>query len=240
VVHVERLVIAVALLSFAFGGYFWIGTSTDPAAAASLATPIDAWIPFIPESLYVYALAYVLITLPMFVVDSPALFRRMALAYATMVAVCLVCFRFFPVSGAELRPAIEGVEASEFVLWGLRMNYALDPPMNLFPSLHLAGATIAALAAGKARRAYGVIGWVAVSAVAVSVCTVKQHFWVDAAAGVALALGVHAVFLRSYEVPPNECAGRGTASLAGFFTLVAAAYGALYVAYRLGFEPWLG
>ena len=79
-----------------------------------------------------------------------------------IVTVCLLCFEFFPVSGAELRPDLAKVEASPFVMWGLRLNYGLDPAVNLFPSLHLAGAGIAAMSAGRARRSYGWLGGTAV------------------------------------------------------------------------------
>jgi len=240
VVHLERIGIAVVLLTIAFGGYFWIGHTTDPASAATLATPLDAAIPFVPESIWIYAAVYGMIALPIFVVESPALFRRIALAYVAIVATCLACFWFFPVSSAGLRPPLDGVEASAFVLWGLHLNYALDPPVNLFPSLHVAGAAIAALAAGRVRRAWGVGGWVAVAAVSVAVCTVKQHFWVDAAAGIALAGVSHAAFVRPFAVPPGERAGRGPASLAAFAAFLAALYLALYGAYRAGFEPWAG
>jgi membrane-associated phospholipid phosphatase len=234
VVHLERLAVAVAMLLYAFGGYFWIGATVDPTSATTLATPLDARIPFVPESIYVYASVYLLIALPIFVIDSPALFRRAALAYAAIVTFCLLCFRFFPVSGAELRPALAAVEASPFVLWGLRLNYGLDPPVNLFPSLHVAGATIAAFAAGRARAAYGALAGVLVAAVVVAVCTIKQHYWVDAAAGVALAAAAWAALLRPYALPPGERAARGPASLAAFAGLLVAVYGLLYLAYRAG------
>jgi membrane-associated phospholipid phosphatase len=236
VVHLERLAIAIAMLLYAFGGYFWIGATVEPASAATLATALDARIPFVPESIYVYASVYLLIALPIFVIDSRALFRRTALAYAVIVTVCLLCFRLSPVSGAALRPDLADVQASPFVLWGLRLNYGLDPPVNLFPSLHVAGATIAAWAAGRARPAYGALAGVLVAAVAIAVCTVKQHYWVDAAAGIALATAVWAALLRPYDLPPGERAARGPGSLAAFGALLAAVYGLLYLAFRAGLE----
>jgi len=222
------------MLLYGFGGYFWIAGSVDPATAVSLATPFDARIPFVPASIYVYASVYVLITLPIFIVESPALFRRVALAYGSMVTVCLLCFRFFPVSGAELRPALDTVNASPFVLWGLRLNYALDPPVNLFPSLHLAGASLAVLATWKARRAYGLATFSAVGVVAVSVCTVKQHFWVDAVAGIGLAFAVYAALLRPFELPPGERAARGPGAWVAFSALLAGSYALLYAVFRRG------
>jgi hypothetical protein len=237
-VHLERLAVAVAVLVYAFGPYFWIGASVDPGGAASLATPLDARIPFVPESIWLYAAVYVLIGLPAFVVESPALFRRVVLAYLLVLTVCLVCFCAFPVSGAELRPALEGVDASPFVLWGLRLNYGLDPPVNLFPSMHLAGATLAAFSAWQARRAYGLLAFALVAPVAISVCTVKQHYWLDAAAGMALAAGAWAWLLRGFELPPGERPARGPGSLAAFAGFLFAVYAALYAAFRAGLEPW--
>jgi len=228
VAHLERIAIAVGLLAYGFGGYFWIARSVDPTTTVSLATPWDARIPFVPASIFAYASVYVLIALPIFVVESRALFRRAAWAYATMVTVCLLCFRFFPVSGAELRPALDGLKTSPFVLWGLRLNYALDPPLNLFPSLHLAGASLAALTAWKARRGYGLVAFAAVGIVAVSVCTVKQHFWVDAVAGIGLALAVYCVLLGPFRLPPGERAARGGRAWLAFAALLLGSYGLLY------------
>jgi len=234
VAHVERLAIALGLLLYGFGSYFWIARSVDPTTAASLATPWDARIPFVPASIYVYASVYVLIALPIFLVESPALFRRAAWAYGSMLTVCLLCFRFFPVSGAELRPSLDGLNASPFVLWGLRLNYALDPPLNLFPSLHLAGASLAALTTWKARRTYGLVAFAAVAIVSVSVCTVKQHFWVDAVAGIGLALAVYAVLLRPFVLPPGERAARGLGAWLAFAVLLLGSYGLLYALFLSG------
>jgi len=236
--HLERLGIGLALLLLAFGGYFWIGGSVDLADAATLATPLDARIPFIPASIYVYAAVYVLITLPIFVVESPALFRRIALAYLMVVVVCLACFRAFPVSGAALRPDLASVEASPFVLWGLHLNYGLDRPVNLFPSLHLAGATIAALGVWKARRRYGAVAGALVLPVAISICTVKQHYWVDGVAGIALAVAAYAGAFAHWVLPPGERAARGLGSWVAFLAVLASVYGALYAAFRAGLEPW--
>lgn len=238
VVHRERLAVTLAFFAFAFGGYFAIAAATDPTAAASLATPLDRHVPFLPASIVAYAAVYVMITLPVFLVESRSLFRRVVATYLLMVVVCWLCFLLFPVSGASLRPDLDGVATHPFLLWGLRLSYGLDPPVNLFPSLHLAGATLAALSVGKARLRDGLVAGVLVLPVAVSVCTVKQHYWVDAVAGVALAFACFALVLWRFETPPGEQLSRGRAGWVGFGTLVAAFYGSLFVAWRAGLEPW--
>lgn len=236
--HLERLAITVAFLTLTFIGYFWIGLTTDPGEARSLATPLDARIPFVPASIVVYAGVYILITLPVFLVESRALFARVVVAYLFVVFVCLLSFALFPVSGAALRPDLSELEIHPFLLWGLKTNYGLDPPVNLFPSMHLAGATIAALSVGKARRRDGWIAGAAVVPVAIAVCTVKQHFWVDAVAGIALGFAGFALLLRRFELPPGERASRGPGGWAAFGALAASLYAGLYVAYRAGIEPW--
>ena len=139
-----------------------------------------------------------------------------------------------------LRPDLATVETHPFLLWGLRLNYALDPPVNLFPSLHLAGATLASLAVGKARASYGRIAGILVVPIALSVCAVKQHYWIDAAAGIALGFGVYAVLLARWSPPAGETLARPPRAWLGFAGLLATVYLALYLAYRAGFEPFPG
>ena len=45
-VHLERIGIGGVLLTYAFGGYFWIGLSTGPAPAAGGGDPERATDPF--------------------------------------------------------------------------------------------------------------------------------------------------------------------------------------------------
>lgn len=230
---IGRHPIAALLLLYAAGGYFGVAAAVDPASARGLATAWDARIPFVPASIYLYALVYPMILLPLFVVAGESLFRRVAWAYFGIVTACLACFALYPVSAEPLRPPLDGLDASRFHVWGLRLAYRLDPPVNLFPSLHLAGATIAALSAWKARRAYGVLAGAVVLPVAVAVCTVKQHYWLDAAAGVALAGAVYAALLHRYEPPAGEPRARGWRSLLAFAAFVATLYAALYATFRL-------
>jgi membrane-associated phospholipid phosphatase len=157
-----------------------------------------------------------------------------AWAYFAVVTLCLLCFVLYPVSAAGLRPSLAGLDPSRFAVWGLRLNYALDPPVNLFPSLHLAGATIAALGAWKARPAYGALAGVAVAPIAVAVCTVKQHYWIDAVGGVALAVAVYARWLRDYEPPPDERPARGWGAWIVFAAFLATPYAGLWLAWRAG------
>lgn len=215
-------------------GYFAVGWATDPAAAHSLATPLDARIPFVPETIFLYVWVYSGATFPLFSVRSRALFRRVGLGYAAVIAVSLAAFVAYPVDSSELRPELVTLDASRFPEWGVRLLYRLDPPVNLFPSMHIAIATLAALSAWKARPVYGAITFPWLLAVVVSVCTVKQHFAVDGVAGFALAVGVFAAIIRPVRRDSSEASAYGWGGPLLYLVCHCAFYAAAYAAYRAG------
>ena len=220
-----------------FAGYYAIGGSVDPARAVSLRSSLDDAIPFVPEAIYVYVTVYTALLLPLFTVRCPRLFRRVVFAYAAAIGVALLCFAAFPVSSLSLRPDLEGVAGDRFALWGVELLYSLDPPANLFPSVHLAISALAALASWEARRIYGACALALTTLVGVSICLVKQHFAIDGVAGLALALVVWALLIRPGRasfVAQRAWGWRGPASYLG---LTALCYGGAFWAYRSGLSP---
>jgi len=232
----ERAAIALLVLASYVTGYFTVGWATDPGRAHSLATPLDALIPFVPETIYIYAWLFTAMLFPLFVVRSPALFRRVALAYAAVIAACLMVFAIYPVSAADLRPGVGDLDVSRFTGWGVKLVYSLDPPYNLFPSLHLAIATLAALSAWKARPVYGAIGFAWVLPIAVSVSTLKQHFLVDSVAGAGLACAVYAAIIRPYDAARDGESAYGWGGPLLYLVFHVLFYVAAYAAFCAGVD----
>lgn len=235
----ERALWVGLLATFFFAGYFGIGYGVDPARAGSLRTAFDDAVPFVPEAVFAYVSVYAGLLLPLFTVRCPRLFRRVALSYAAVIGIALMCFAAFPVGAASLRPVLPRRPEEGFALWGVRLLYAIDPPTNLFPSIHLAIPTLAALAAWEARRVYGIFAWVLAAVVAVSICVLKQHYVVDGLAGFALAIAVWAALIRpqrgSFTIP-RAWGWRGPLAYLG---LMALGYLVAWLAYRsgLGWDP---
>jgi membrane-associated phospholipid phosphatase len=227
----ERLALTVGLITFFIAGYFGLGSSTNPARARELTSSLDKQIPFVARSVWVYLMIFPSALVPLFVVRCPRLFRRTALAYATAIAVSLICFIAFPVTSARLRVAPDLLDMAHPSDWAVSVLYSLDPPYNLFPSLHLSIAALAAFSAWKAARVFGAVVFVTVGFIAVSVCTVKQHILLDVLGGLALAALAGAVILCPYRRKGGlnpAYSWRGPALFLIFLILVYAGY---YVAY---------
>ena len=195
----ERAFLTVSLTIFFIAGYFGIGLSRAPDQARELKIFLDDKIPFIARSVWIYLLIFPSALIPLFVVRCRRLFRRTAIAYAAAISFSLICFTVFPVTSARLRMDQASLNLTRASDWAVATLYSIDPPYNLFPSLHLAIAVLAAFAAWKAARVYGAAAFVTLVFIGVSVCTVKQHVVLDAIGGIALGALVAAVLLRPYR-----------------------------------------
>jgi len=228
---VEPALLSLGIAVFFVCGYFGVGHYTRQHALQELALPIDRDIPFIPGSIWIYLWMFLGALAPAFLIRCPRLLRRAAAAYFVAIAVSLVCFAAFPVSSRALRVPREALDMRDASQWAVALVYALDPPRNLFPSLHLSIVSIAAFSLWKADRNYGLAGGIGVLAVAVSVCTTKQHFVSDALGGLLLAALTCAWLVQPYT--PNAAAEsrRTRRGLIGYVALVVCFYAGCYLAF---------
>lgn len=231
----ERLLIGVTVMTLWTGGYHLIGWGTDPARTRSLATGLDRAIPFVPETVYLYGLVYGAALYPLFALRSRRLLHRTTLAYLLVIGVSLGCFALFPVSCAAFRPPLAALDEQTLHGWGLRLIYALDPPTNLFPSLHVGLATIGAASLSRAGRGHGLIAGAVVAATLVSICTVKQHFLVDAVGALLVVAVVDDRVLRPFRAEPDELPlAFSWPAAAGYVALQASIYAACGLAFLSG------
>ncbi len=200
----KRIAATTTLISLFGLGYFGIASFHPAEAGYSLATRLDDWIPFVPSANYVYAWVYTGALLPLFTVRSDALFERVVRAYVLVFAICSVSFILFPVSAMALRPPLPPLEDPSFVEWSIRLLYALDPPTNLFPSLHVAIAFCAATASWKSNRRYGHFVFPWVLAVSISTLLTKQHYVVDVLVGAVVGVLALHVCTRRLVVRPDD------------------------------------
>jgi membrane-associated phospholipid phosphatase len=229
----ERTAWALGITTLWAIGYFGLGYAGDARNGRNLATALDGRIPFIANSVWVYLLGLTGAALPLFALRCPRLFRRSAVAYIAVILASLACFAVFPVTSIRLRPEVAMSNFEPLSSWAMQLLYAHDPPLNLFPSLHVSIGVIAAFSIWKASRRFGAGAFVLAALVGISVCTVKQHFVVDVLGGIGLAGVVNALLLRPYT-PPNVAAPlHSPLGVVIYVACVIASYMGLYAAYLL-------
>lgn len=159
----------------------------DAARAHDLLIPFDDALPFIGWMVWIYLAGLLLMTAPLFVLQAPLL-RRTALSYAGVIAASLACFALFPTLSVRQRAAADPAGLDAASAWALRMLHQIDPPTNLFPSLHVSLCTLATRALAEARPHGAPLWYACLALVALSTCTVKQHGLADVLGGLVLAL----------------------------------------------------
>lgn len=226
---------AMTLLAIAaFAPYFLINRVTLAWPAHDLAGPVDRLVPFAPA----WELVYVSIYIYMFVVVAwlrdAWLFRRVVLAFCLIQFTCYALFLAMPVGIP--RPA--ALDLGRFLEWGLALNYAIDQPRNLFPSLHLGNAFMVSLLLYHVRPRAGRWALLWASLIGYSTIAARHHFFADVVAGVAIALVVDRLVIRPAV---QQARGRELLNPAWSAWAVIAIYPAtvlvLYLAWRAGWQP---
>jgi len=232
----ERTLIVISLAFLVYPLYFPLSHyGADRASAPAIF--LDHQTPLIADWMWAYFMVYLTAVIPIAVVRQRALLRRVALSYLAIMIVSFNIFWIFPVR-MTLRPENPAVDS--FVTWGLRLCYYLDQPLNCFPSLHVALTVLAAMICWKVDRFWGALAWVGSVAVSASTMLVKQHFFADVVAGIALALLSYRFLVHPADVsriPRTElCFPRwvGGMVVLGYAGIV----GVLYLLYRAGWQPW--
>jgi membrane-associated phospholipid phosphatase len=186
--------------------YFGIGHAHLTRSTELLRTRLDDAIPFWPWTAWCYLPFYAAIFIICIAsVRRRALFNR---ALGAVVLVMLIGATGHLFIGAEyprpvLHPPYADLSAA-FMAWVQR----IDPPGNVFPSLHVAHTSLLAMLLVRDRPILGRVTVVMAAMLALSTLTTKQHFIADVIAGLALAFIGRAFALRGNVAPPLPMAAR--------------------------------
>lgn len=190
--HKWALGLGVALVQSAV--YFGIGYAPLSRSTALLATSLDRAIPFWPWTVWCYLPFYVgIFVLAIVGLRSAVLLHRAVLGVLGVMTVAAVGHLLVP--AAYPRPALP-IPAPDLSTAFLAMIQRLDPPGNVFPSLHVAQTSMLALVLHRDRPRLGRLAIAMGAMLAMSTLTTKQHFVVDVVAAYALAFAARALILR--------------------------------------------
>lgn len=153
----------------------------------SLALPADNAVPFLPWTIIIYFTCYIFWVVNYILIygRSKEQAYRFLLADIASRTVCLMCFLLWPTTIE--RPEINTDGFFESLV---RFLYAVDAPVNLFPSIHCLCSWYCFIGICKDREIpleYRIFSLCYAIAVFISTLTTKQHVIVDVAAGIILA-----------------------------------------------------
>ena len=154
--------------------------------ARSLRLPLDDMIPFIPEWVSVYCLAYVswLVSALVILAQGKAHAFRFTGAFIIAMFLSAAVFLIWPLRIA--RPQIVG---DGFLRDLLRMIYRADEPVNLCPSLHVLVSYFCwrgLWGCPRLPRVLSAINLIFLVLVCLSILFVKQHYSIDIAGGILI------------------------------------------------------
>lgn len=155
-----------------------------------LTTALDRAVPLVPEWMYIYFGCYVFWVINYILIarinrNNKSVFYRFVITDMCSRIVCAVFFIGFPTT--NVRPE---VPEAGFSAWLLRFLYNIDQPANLFPSIHCLVSWLCYVGIrGRKDVAlwYRAFSCIFALLVVLSTQFTKQHYIVDAIAGIALA-----------------------------------------------------
>lgn len=174
--------LSVAFLQMAV--YLGIGNAEVARSTDLLRTPLDDALPFLPWTSFAYLPCYVgVFVLALGAMPRRDAFHRTLLAMVLVGAVAAVAHLLIPATYP--RPVLQApyADAGE---WFMAFVQRIDPPSNVFPSLHVAHSTALSLILLRERPRVGRWALLLTAALTLSTLTTKQHFLADLIAGGAL------------------------------------------------------
>lgn len=166
--------------------YEYIGALDLGRSVSMLDTPLDRAIPLMPWTVWFYEPFYVSI----FVIAVIG-FRTRLLFHCALVGIIfnkvVAAFGHYFIRAEGPRPVLVPPYPDLSTAF-LAFVYQIDPPGNVFPSLHVAHPFVLAFILSFDRPKLGRVTMVMATVLAVSTLTTKQHFIADVLAGLAMAL----------------------------------------------------
>lgn len=212
---VIRLATCLLVLIYFQVGYKWGYRSHSGAGVMDVATPVDAWLPLVPEFIVFYMLGYLFVLVPCLLVRDRTAFYAATVAFCLMLAVAFLFFRYLPVQMHKTYALGDD--------WFSRLAYfqqSKDTSYNNFPSLHVGLNVYAyALIAWQSRRVPA--WWLPWPVLIVfSTLLVKQHLLADVLGGVLLAYGGFVLFRRLMRSPLPFVIGSYLAVVSGMLIVL--------------------
>lgn len=156
---------------------------------------IDTIIPFLPSTVWIYISQYIYLVVVYWSYRDVKNLNKFVYAFLSLQVFSALIFWLWPTAiPRELFPLSQNLDpATSVVLTALRRA---DTTANCFPSVHVSSVFLTCLLHLNENRRKFLFFFIWAAVIAVSTLTVKQHYFIDVAAGILLALIFHFIFQR--------------------------------------------
>ena len=192
----QRVAMVVGLGIVLFGAYGIVGAAQRDATMRELPTWIDAAIPFHAAWVVAYGALYPVLFAPVVAISDRRVAIRAGLGMSAITASAIPFWLLWPVTRARPELVVDDVFSH-----CLAVIYAVDPPNNCFPSMHVATTVFSGRCVWRHDEVVGAVTLALALGVWFSSIAVAQHWFVDGLAGATLALLADALAYRG--VPPS-------------------------------------
>jgi len=152
-----------------------------------LTSTLDNRIPFIEEWVVIYLVCYIFWIINYILITREGKEEWFRFAFADMLS-RLICGIFFIVlPTTNIRPMVPG---NDIFSWLMRFVYSVDPPRNLFPSIHCLASWFCFVGIRRSKKVpfwYKAFSCIFAILVCLSTQFTKQHYLIDIAGGILIA-----------------------------------------------------
>ena len=149
-----------------------------------MTTPLDRMIPFVPAWVLIYVACYAYWAVGYVIMARLNSWDTIMTGEVLAKLTCGICFLLLPTT--NVRPEITG---SGFTDWLMGLIYKMDPPLDLFPSIHCMESWIcfrAVLGQKKIPKWYQIFAGIFTLLVCLSTLFTRQHVIADVIGGILL------------------------------------------------------
>lgn len=197
-----RMVLGIALAALSSIGYVFASHRGEKGGVYLLLTQIDHWIPFIPETVWVYATQHLVLAILFLCTRDSRVGTRFFYSLLICQTLAILSFVIFPV--IYPRGAFEQIMffEKESLTRQLALHlYQIDKASNCFPSLHVSTCVLMGYVVSKWKVSFTfkLLPYLLFAGIALSTLTFKQHFFIDVVAGAMMAIVVQYLVNKNVE-----------------------------------------
>lgn len=197
-----RLILGVTLATVSTFGYVFASHRGVLNGVNLLLTKVDHLIPFIPETVWIYATQHFVLAILFLITRDAIVGSRFFYSLLICQILAIFCFIVFPViyprGNFEQMMFFEKESLTRQLALFL---YEMDKASNCFPSLHVSTCVLMGYVVSewKVGFVFKILPYLLFLGIAVSTLTFKQHFFVDVIAGALMAIGVQYFVNKNVE-----------------------------------------